>query len=397
MSIGKQLTTFTKGAVIFRQGDIGECAYLVEHGRIQVSILKDEIEIPIRTIGKGEVFGEMSLIDNSPRSATCRAVSDTRLIVVTKEQLLNRVQSADPVVQLLMRALVERLRSNNNPNHISPSSKQDPAEQEAIRQIELENKIVDGLDKNQFVPFYQPIYDLKTGEMVGAEALIRWINADGSIVHPDSFMDIVEQSSLVIRAGEVMIEKCFADLNRIHQRPTLNQNFFVSINIGARHFSSPELLTTLEAQRAKFGIEATKVKLEVTERLMMEGPQALEILKKCREVGYHLAIDDFGTGFSCLQYLAAMPLTDLKIDRSFVSSMLSNEKSLVVVKALVQMARLLGIKLIAEGVETEEQLAVLRGLGIEMGQGFLFSKALPFEQLVALPARIQNVSHLKAA
>lgn len=386
-----QLRSFSQNQIIFREGDVGDCAYLIEKGRVLIYVNKGETEVALRTLGEGEVFGEMSLIDNSPRSASCRALGDAHLIVVTKEQLIDRIQDADPVVRLLMRALLERLRSQNDNvrgKSLAKSAENDGLEKdkrEAVERIELENRIYNGLKNDEFLPFYQPIYDLETMSIKGCEALLRWITPSGEIISPSVFMDVVEDSALVLDAGKLAIEKCMIDLPAMEKGFGRIENFTVGVNVSGRQFADIGFIDHLEETRAKRGLQANQIKLEVTERVMMEGPVALATLQKCRSLGYRLAIDDFGTGFSSLQYLASMPLTDLKIDRSFVNQVLNEEKSLSIVKSLIYMARLLNLNLIAEGIETRDQLDCLRRLGVNMGQGYLFAKAVPLREFVKLP------------
>jgi sensor c-di-GMP phosphodiesterase-like protein len=388
--IGTQNQKFAENEVVFREGDQGDCAYLIEYGQVLVYLEKDGVEIPLKFLGKGEIFGEMSMIDNSLRSASCRALCETRLVIVTQEQLLDRIQSADPVVRLLMRALLERLRDQNFSlkgvqTEMNPiiSEKLAMEKQEAIERIELENRMSLGLKNDEFSPHYQPIYDLEQNIVIGAEALIRWKTADGNTISPGVFVDVLEQSSLILSVGQMMIEKCVSDLVQLQKSCELSKDFFTSINISGRQFADPQFLDHLEIVRARAGIPAHQIKLEVTERIMTEGPQAIATLQNCRSFGYRIAIDDFGTGFSSLQYLASMPLHDLKIDRSFVNQMMTQEKSLSVVKTLIYMARLLKLNLIAEGIETNQQLLLLRNLGVKAGQGFLFSKAMPVGDLAA--------------
>lgn len=382
--------------VIFSAGEVGDCAYLIERGSVLIYLTKDGAEVPLKVIGEGEVFGEMSIIDGSARSASCRTLTDTVLVVVTRDQLLDRINAADPVVRLLMRALLERLRWRNESlmgNSVQSLPHDDALEKEkreALKRIELENRIANALKNNEFIPWYQPIYDLKTQEIKGCEALVRWISADGDIIPPMLFIDILEQSTLVLRSGRQIIEKCLGDLHELMSVSANPREFFVSINISGRQFIDPDFTRHLETERKRLSLPAHQIKLELTERVMLGGPEALGMLQKCRQLGYQLAIDDFGTGFSSLQYLATMPLTDLKIDRSFVMKMLKHDKSLSIVKSLIHMGRLLGMKLIAEGIETKEELALLRRLGVQMGQGYLFSKAVPLNEFKQLGNQSQS-------
>ncbi len=389
--LGKQIRSFAENEIIFREGEAGDCAYLIETGRILVYLMKNGTEIPLKVLGKGDIFGEMSMIDCSLRSASCRALSEVRLVTVTQEQLVDRIQSADPIVRLLMRALMDRLRVQNDAIRgisISPatvmSEKDEREKQEALERISLENRIAMGLENDEFLPHYQPIYDLETQQIKGCEALIRWTTSDGKTISPGMFIDVLEESSMMLQVGQMMIEKCAADMVRLQKALPLAPDFFISVNVSGKQFADPNFVTHLEQVRSRTGISAANLKLEVTERIMTEGPQAIATLQSCRSLGYKIAIDDFGTGFSSLQYLASMPLHDLKVDRTFVFQMMSHEKPLSIVKTLIYLARLLNLNLIAEGIETPAQLELLRKLGVQMGQGFYFAKAMPYNDFLSL-------------
>ncbi len=386
--------TFAANEIIFRQGDLGDCAYLIESGRVSVFIEKGNEEIPLKILGEGEVFGEMSLIDSIPRSASCRSVDRCSLIVVTKDQLIDRIKSADPVVRLLMKALLERLRDQNailRNEALAPSLPGDQSvfeKQEALQKMSLENRLASALDEDEFTPYYQPIYSLKTKNIVGCEALIRWLGKDGKIISPASYIDALEDSSLILQAGQMMIDKSLRDLPDLISQ-FKNSDFFVSINVGGRQFSHPDFLAKLEESRNRAQVSSHQIKLELTERIMMNGPLALATLRECRLKGYKLALDDFGTGFSSLQYLTQMPLSDLKIDRSFTSRMNQDQKSLSIVQTLIHMARLLGLSLIAEGIETLDQLKSFEAMGVEMGQGYYFEKPMPIEAFLQLQSQVK--------
>lgn len=388
-----EIRKFANNELIFRDGDPADCAYLIERGHVLVTVTRAGSELTLRILNAGEVFGEMSLIDDKPRSATCRSMGDTELIVVSRDQLLDRMHSADPVVRLMIRALMERLRTQTDTlrgETVVASAKtagNEVEKKEAVERIALEDRILLALKNDEFVPFYQPIYDLNTFRVTGFEALIRWITPDGETIPPSVFMDVVEGSTIVLKAGRMIVQKCMSDLPELLSRFAGSESFFLSINIGGRQFADAGFVEHLESVRKNFGLSAANVKLELTERVMMEGPQAFATLRSCREHGYSLAIDDFGTGFSSLQYLASMPLNDLKIDRSFVMNMRSDKKSLSIVKALIHLANLLGLGIIAEGIETAEELELLKSLGVSSGQGFYFAKAMPLAQIRQLPVR----------
>ncbi|MEN9722271.1 MAG: hypothetical protein RJB38_257 [Pseudomonadota bacterium] len=402
-----QICDYDENEVILREGELGDRAYLIESGQVLVYLPKDGGEVPLKVLGKGEIFGEMALIDHSVRSASCRTLTAVRLLTVTQEQLLNRVQSADPVVRLLMRALLDRLRDQNSEirGRRLTSSTSVHAEafaqdqRDALDRINLESKMSRGLENDEFLPYYQPIVDLASQQIVGCEALLRWRSSDGILTSPQVFIEALEQSPLILDVGQVILEKCVADLVKLrdHLPAGIEDHFFVSVNVSGRQFADAQFLDRLEKARGQVGLESKHIKLEVTERIMTEGPLAIATLQQCRKLGYKIAIDDFGTGFSSLQYLAAMPLHDLKIDRSFVVQMMSNEKALSIVKTLIHLASLLNLNLIAEGIETSEQLAVLQNLGVQMGQGYLFAKPMSFADLVTVLSHRQAKGLAQAA
>jgi EAL domain-containing protein (putative c-di-GMP-specific phosphodiesterase class I) len=391
--LGKQIRDYGENEIILREGEEGDWAYLIENGQVLVYVVKDGVEVPLKILGKGEIFGEMSMIDNSVRSASCRTITEVRLVTVTQEQLLDRIQAADPVVRLLMRAFLDRLREQNDGIRgksmgISPVNAEKLAKEqaEALDRINLENKMALAIENDEFIPHYQPIYDLRGQTVVGCEALLRWAAPDGKLISPAVFIDALENSPLILDVGQLMLEKCIRDVVRMRETVPggLDERFFVSVNVSGRQFADPQFIARLEGVRSQAGISSSHIKLEVTERIMTEGPLAIATLQNCRALGYKIAIDDFGTGFSSLQYLAAMPLHDLKVDRAFISQMMSNEKALSIVKTLIHLAKLLNLNLIAEGIETREQLLLLRNLGVQMGQGYLFAKAMPYEDFLAL-------------
>lgn len=394
--LGKQIRDYGENEIILREGEAGDWAYLIESGQVLVYVVKDGAEVPLKILGKGEIFGEMSMIDNSVRSASCRTLTEVRLVTVSQEQLLDRIQSADPVVRLLMRAFLNRLRDQNDGirgRTVSSAAAASNSESlsrdkfEALERINLENKMASAIENDEFVPYYQPIYDLRTQEVVGCEALLRW-KSEGKVISPSVFIDALENSPLILDVGQVILEKCIGDLVRLRAALPghFDTDFFVSVNVSGRQFANPDFIGRLETVRAEASVSARHIKLEVTERIMTEGPLAIATLQNCRALGYKIAIDDFGTGFSSLQYLAAMPLHDLKVDRSFLSQMMANEKALSIVKTLIHLAKLLNLNLIAEGIETREQLLLLRNLGVQMGQGYLFAKPMPYDDFFAMLA-----------
>ncbi len=386
MSLNNKQITIKKGTILFKQGDAGDCAYVVESGEVLIYLDSGDSEIIIAQINKGEIFGEMSLIDNLPRSASVRALSDTVLNVITKNQLIQRFQSADQIVQLLLKVMMNRVRKNNK-SISQANSKEEVVDNgsgvfDAFENIKFENRLQEALNNNEFEMFYQPIVNSTDHKIVGAEALIRWNDPIRGYVSPDKFIDFLESSPLMISVGNWIFEKCFQDLKIL--KNTFGPDFSLSINVSGNQFTHEDFIMTLEQLSWKYRVDHKSIKLEVTERVMTNSTLALEILRSCKEKGFQLSIDDFGTGYSSLQYLSQMPIQYLKIDKSFVSQMSENGKVYAVVNSMIFMAEALGMEIIAEGVETVEESQLLTQLGAHLIQGWLYSKALPLHQFIKL-------------
>lgn len=396
MSSEAQSVDILKDQIIFSEGDEGDCAYIIEKGRVLAFVTKDKEEVPLSILGEGEIFGEMSLIDNMPRSASVRALEDVRLAIVTKQQVLERVSTADKVVQLLMRVLLKRLRNRNSHLTFAGTNSQDlelendPTAQSALDKIRLENQIFQAFQNKEFELFYQPIVNLKNKKITGCEALLRWNSPQLGLVSPNLFIDIIENSSMVIPIGHWIINQALKDLSQIkeylekngHQK--MSEDFMMSINISGRQFTHSDFINNLEDLREKHQLTTHNIKLEITERIMMDGALAIESLNQCKNMGYAISIDDFGTGFSGLQYLTQMPISFLKIDRSFVMKILSDPKSKAVVSSIIHLAHAMDIEVIAEGIEHSEESLVLETLGARYGQGYLFSKPVDISRFMKL-------------
>lgn len=388
MNSTTQSVDIHKDQIIFSEGDTGDCAYIIEKGRVLIFLNKDQEELPLNILGEGEIFGEMALIDNESRSASVRALEDVRLAIVTKQQVLERVATADKVVQLLMRVLLKRLRRRNNDyRNVSDvefdnSGAGQDATENALIQLKLENQIFQAFQNKEFELFYQPIVNLQTKKITGCEALLRWNSPLHGLVSPNLFIDVIEHSAMVIPIGHWIINQALKDLRTIQDQLRLNKknkmadDFMMSINISGRQFTHSDFVSNLEDLREKHDLEIKNIKLEMTERIMMDGAIALEALNQCHNQGYAISIDDFGTGFSSLQYLTQMPISFLKIDRSFVMKVLSDPKSKAVVSSIIHLAHAMDIEVIAEGIENNEESLVLETLGARFGQGYLFSRPI---------------------
>jgi EAL domain-containing protein (putative c-di-GMP-specific phosphodiesterase class I) len=383
------------GTVIFREGERGCCAYVIERGRVEISVERSGQKIILGYRGPGEVFGEMAVIDDKPRSATVQAVERCDLLMVTREQLTNRIEETDPVLRMCLTVILERFRATllrlQVIDHEAPVAAIPPEPQatdaidgaiydHAIREIKLEQELRDALRQEQFELHYQPILELAGGRLAGFEALIRWRHQERGWIPPMVFIPTAEASGLIVPIGRWTLRRACGALKRIAAATSDRPNAFlpfVSVNLSGRDFYDGSFVVEVERVVDETGIDPRKIKLEITETLLMRQPeQAAAALQACRRMGLRIAIDDFGTGYSSLSYLHQFPIDTLKIDRSFVSSMQASEQHHQIVRSIIHLARELGIEVIAEGIERPDQAALLRELGCDLGQGFLFAKPL---------------------
>lgn len=372
-----------KDDLIFIQGQKGDHAYIIEEGQVEIfHKLKNDQESHLAILGQGELFGEMALIDANIRSASARALSDCRLLVIEKNQLIEKVDASDSVVQLMMRILLRRLRQQNQ-SHTGINLEENVAQQHglsAVDKLRFESQINAAFQNREFQIYHQPIHDLAHNKLIGSEALIRWESPSQGLISPGYFVDVLENSSMIIPVGYWIFEECFMHYKQIREKAPAN--FTVSINVSGRQFAHHDFLPTLKALLIKHGVKAENFKLEITERILMEGGAIIDVLNQCRDIGFEISLDDFGTGFSSLQYLAQMPINYIKIDRSFVMNVLKDERTRAIIRSIVFLASQLNVKVISEGIESEAEASVMYGLGSDYGQGYLYSKPIPLPQFL---------------
>ncbi|MNI16417.1 Cyclic di-GMP phosphodiesterase Gmr [compost metagenome] len=247
-------------------------------------------------------------------------------------------------------------------------------EERSLERILLENELKKAIEHEQFRVEYQPKLDIATGQLIGMEALVRWKHPELGMIPPNKFIPIAEETGLIIPLGEwVLRHGC--EQNKSWQ----DQGYpplIVSINLSSRQFYQADLLDKIKEVLSTTGLEPQWLELEVTESIFADIDHAVTILQEIRQLGIHTSIDDFGTGYSSFSYIKHLPIDTLKIDASFIRDIHQNKESQAIVKAILTIAQTLDLNVIAEGVESREQLAVLSEDGCSQGQGFLFSKPL---------------------
>ncbi|MBD2428142.1 EAL domain-containing protein [Phormidium sp. FACHB-1136] len=260
----------------------------------------------------------------------------------------------------------------------------DPQLHEAtLRRLTLENDLQRALDQGELVVYYQPIICLATQQVVGLESLVRWQHPDRGLVPPGEFIPCLEETGLVVRAGLIVLRQACQQLRDWHQQGWATLT--VAVNLSVRQFASPTLLADIDQVLAETGANPAYLKLEITESAIMENAEAATVLMDAlRERRIQISIDDFGTGYSSLGYLHRFPLDVLKIDRSFVRDMHRSHRNYQVVETIITLSNQLGLAVVAEGIETLDQLQALQNLGCELGQGFFFAKPVPAEAITPL-------------
>lgn len=260
-----------------------------------------------------------------------------------------------------------------------------PRDEVAAQHIRLEADLCKALDQEEFVNYYQPKIDLATGKICGAEALIRWASPERGLVMPLQFIPTLESSGLIIAAGRQVLLRAIADWCRWRDAGLAVPR--IAVNVTAAQLKTRDFVSDVEAMLAALGGEAAILSMEVTEStLMRDMHRAYEILGALRKIGIPIAIDDFGTGYSSLAYLVTLPVDELKIDRAFVIKMTTDPAYLGIVSTIISLAHSLNFKVVAEGVETEEQANLLRLLKCDQAQGYLYSPPVSAENFFSLLA-----------
>ncbi|MEJ7800378.1 MAG: EAL domain-containing protein, partial [Ilumatobacter sp.] len=235
-----------------------------------------------------------------------------------------------------------------------------------------------GIERGEIVPYFQPIVDLKSGRAVGFEVLARWLHPDRGLLPPSEFLPLAEETGLLIDLGARMLRDSMAQLAQWRAAGHAFAQCSLSINVGTRQLIDPNFYDTVVVALAETGLDSESLWLEITETALLADVKAATVaLRELRSLGLHLSVDDFGTGYSSLTYLKRFPVEAIKIDKSFVAGLgIENEDSSIV-EAVVRLGQALGLSVVAEGIESPLQLARLRQLGCDRGQGYLFGRPRP--------------------
>ena len=256
----------------------------------------------------------------------------------------------------------------------------------AVSRLQLESDLRQAVERNEFCVYYQPIVSLQTGRLAGFEALVRWNHPRRGLVSPVDFIPVAEETGLIVPIGEWVLNEACMQIRRWQIESPSHRSLSLSVNLSGRQVAQPDLLERIKEALDTSRLSPHCLKLEITESVVMENAEAAaQMFKQLRLLGVQLSIDDFGTGYSSLSYLHRFPLNYLKIDRSFVMR-LTMDNDNAIVRTISTLARNLGMEVIAEGIETEEQHQQLKMLGCEFGQGYLFSRPVDNDGVARLLA-----------
>jgi diguanylate cyclase (GGDEF)-like protein len=257
----------------------------------------------------------------------------------------------------------------------------------SLERLELEADLRRAIERREFMVYYQPQLELQSGRTDGWEALVRWRHPERGLVSPAAFLSVAEESGLINQIGYLLLEEACQQAKEWQERhPSTDSPLKMSVNISARQFQRPdELVREVVRVLEKTGLAPGSLMLEITESMIMgDAEHNVDVLGKLKDLGVLIAVDDFGTGYSNLGYLRRFPVDMLKVDKSFVQGLGENPEETAIVQAVISLARALGLRTVAEGIETTEQLNHLRALGCELGQGYYFSEPLPADKASAL-------------
>jgi len=259
----------------------------------------------------------------------------------------------------------------------------DAMNQQVSRRLALEAQIHGALERNEFSVFYQSKINMLTGKIMGAEALLRWSNPALGNISPIEFIPIAEQTGLIVPIGQYVLTEALE--KTVQWQKSYNPDFKIAVNVSPRQFREPGLVPFIDSAINNSGIQGQYLELEITEGVLMSGHSYIdEALAAINDLDISIAMDDFGTGYSSLSYLRSYPFDVLKIDRSFINDITIDLADRELTNAAIAMAHGLNLKVVAEGVETEEQLTLLKKLNCDYGQGYLFSKPVSAEDFTDL-------------
>jgi EAL domain-containing protein (putative c-di-GMP-specific phosphodiesterase class I) len=379
------LRRFPAGHVLFAPNQDADAAYIIEQGSVEIYVEGPGGRERLSLLGPGEIFGEMALVDDSPRSAGACALDDVVCVTVARVQILRAFADSAPLIQMLLRTLIHRLRKATSGGPMGATHLRPEATAAAIARIRHEHEVRVALAAGEIGAFLQPIVRLDDGVPIGFEALARWHHPQFGTLGPEAFLPAVTLAGLLETLDLVVLREGARMVGALNRRLALDgrRPIFLSANFGAAHFADMRLPDTLATILAEAELPPERLKIEITETTLISNAHAAEALARVKAMGVSISLDDFGTGYSGLSYLCRFPIDLLKIDRSFTLAAASERKTAEILRSMLALGAQLEIDAIAEGVESAEQAEMLRAMGCRYGQGYLYGHPLPADQACA--------------
>lgn len=429
------LEQFQGNEIVFRAGDPGDSAYVIESGSVEILLGHETDAHRIHVLGQGELFGEIALLDGKPRSATVRTLTPTRLVRIQREHVQSMLLQSDVVVQYLVQVLLEHVRRAATVNHslrlreaaliasvnqrlseqgagamtpaqiddasaagghpasAPPAQKGDEAGRlnvTAFQTLTLAQSLSEAIDDHQLELHYQPIIRFGDRKLAGFEALIRWRHPVRGMVRPDEFIALAERTGLIHRIGRFVLTQAVSDWGRLRSLCTANADHpaFMSINLSAPELCKSGIVEQVDSVLRAQAMDPAELRIELTETAMISNLEVISgVSERLRAMGVGIALDDFGKGYAGLDALQSLPFSCLKVDKAFVDRMHASTRSLQIIRSTLDMARLLGMTTVAEGIEDQATGDLLADMGCVYAQGYHFAKPMPANAVGAWKAK----------
>lgn len=378
-----QRLSLSAGEIIFAEDDAPTTAFLIESGQVIVSTVQHGEYLQLGELGPGALLGEMAVIDSAPRSASAHALSDCVLTPIDRNQFAERLAAADPIVRALLMSQLTRYRSAlaTLTGDVRAASDQPAADDAtAFDKIRLESELRSALERDELDVRLQPLLHIPSGLIAGYEALIRWQHPLRGAVSPVEFIRLAEETSLILPIGDYVLARVCDMLVELRKRGRTPLPF-IALNVSARQLEDPTLVDRMLEQLKARDLPPDRLEVEITESLVFNQTLISRLLDRCHAAGMEVALDDFGTGYSNLGPVLSLDFDRIKLDQSFTRA-LHTPRGLALVRAITAMTQALDCEMIAEGVETAEQLEALRGLGCDYAQGWLIGKPVSLHEVL---------------
>ncbi len=417
------LEQFQINEIVFRVGDPGDSAYVIESGSVEVLIGREPTLHRIHVLQQGDLFGEIALLDGKPRSATVRTLAPTRLVRIQREHVQMMLLKSDVVVQYLLQVLLDHARRSADSNQalrsregmiiasvnqllaergigaLTPGQIDDaggvpgklPLEEQkrdavgklnvtAFQSLKLAQSLSEAIDNHQLELHYQPIIRLQDRKLAGFEALIRWRHPELGVVRPDEFIAVAERTGLIHRIGRFVLARAIADWGQLRPLCSADEDHpaFMSINLSAPELCQAGIVEQVELALKAQAMDPAELRIELTETAMISNLEVISsVAERLRAMGVGIALDDFGKGYAGLDALQSLPFSCLKVDKAFVDRMHASPRSMQIIRSTLEMARLLGMTTVAEGIEYQATGDILESMGCVYAQGYHFARPMP--------------------